>query len=84
MFTAGQGLEPQYHASEACVLPLDEPAMLFNNPANVFNLTNNEIVCQLIGCYAFKYRLTAIKLETAPSTTPMASRVKNIWPKLEI
>ncbi len=25
---AGQGLEPQYHAPEACVLPLDEPAIL--------------------------------------------------------
>ncbi len=27
---AGQGLEPQYHAPEACVLPLDEPAILFH------------------------------------------------------
>ena len=24
---AGQGLEPQYHPPEGCVLPLDEPAM---------------------------------------------------------
>ena len=23
---AGQGLEPQYHPPEGCVLPLDEPA----------------------------------------------------------
>ena len=23
---AGQGLEPRYHAPEACVLPLDDPA----------------------------------------------------------
>ena len=27
---AGQGLEPQYHPPEGCVLPLDEPAILFN------------------------------------------------------
>lgn len=27
IFAAGQGLEPQYHAPEACVLPLDEPAI---------------------------------------------------------
>lgn len=28
MFDApGQGLEPQFHAPEACVLPLDEPGM---------------------------------------------------------
>ena len=25
---AGPGLEPRYHASEACVLPLDDPAKL--------------------------------------------------------
>ena len=24
--TAGQGFEPRYHAPEACVLPLDDPA----------------------------------------------------------
>ena len=27
MTAAGQGLEPQYHPPEGCVLPLDEPAM---------------------------------------------------------
>lgn len=26
--SAGLGLEPRYHASEACVLPLDDPADL--------------------------------------------------------
>ena len=25
---AGQGFEPRYHAPEACVLPLDDPAIL--------------------------------------------------------
>ena len=30
MAAAGQGLEPQYHPPEGCVLPLDEPAILFN------------------------------------------------------
>lgn len=28
---AGQGLEPQYLAPEASVLPLDEPAMITGN-----------------------------------------------------
>ncbi len=26
VYAAGQGLEPRYHAPEACVLPLDDPA----------------------------------------------------------
>lgn len=26
---AGQGLEPQYHPPEGCVLPLDEPAIFY-------------------------------------------------------
>ena len=27
MLAAGQGIEPQYHPSKGCVLPLDEPAI---------------------------------------------------------
>lgn len=27
MTAAGLGLEPRYHAPEACVLPLDDPAI---------------------------------------------------------
>ena len=34
MVAAGQGLEPQYHAPEACVLPLDEPAIFNFVPAS--------------------------------------------------
>ena len=28
---AGLGLEPRYHAPEACVLPLDDPAKVFTS-----------------------------------------------------
>ena len=44
--TAGQGLEPQYHPPEGCVLPLDEPAKYFqpfyNNTELIFNQTGLE------------------------------------------
>ena len=31
MIAAGQGLEPQYHPPEGCVLPLDEPAIFYTH-----------------------------------------------------
>lgn len=34
---AGQGLEPQYHPPEGCVLPLDEPAILISYHSKTFS-----------------------------------------------
>jgi hypothetical protein len=37
---AGLGFEPRYHASEACVLPLDDPAALERSFLKTFPLFN--------------------------------------------
>lgn len=63
---AGQGLEPQLIASEAIVLPLDEPAMrLLYHEAGYF-----------------KYLLMARKLEKTPKMMPEPKMIRQICQKL--